>query len=146
VSVSVYPYSAAWPESFRQEARLLTARLAPWLSHGIEHIGSTAVPNLSAKPILDMLAGITDLDAAREAIPVLAELGYRHADHRPHEALWFYKQPGEKYEDRTHQLHLTQPDSTLWRERLAFRDALREAPDCGTSMSPSSRCCRPRPT
>jgi GrpB-like predicted nucleotidyltransferase (UPF0157 family) len=98
------------------------------LSHGIEHIGSTAVPNLSAKPILDMLAGITDLDAAREAIPVLAELGYRHADHRPHEALWFYKQPGEKYEDRTHQLHLTQPDSTLWRERLAFRDALREAP------------------
>ncbi len=75
-----------------------------------------------------MLAGITDLDAAREAIPVLAELGYRHADHRAHEALWFYKQPGGRYEDRTHQLHLTRTHSSLWRERIAFRDALREAP------------------
>jgi len=118
----------AWPETFRQEATLLRAALAPWLSQGIEHIGSTAVPGLAAKPILDMLAGITDLNAAREAIPVLAELGYRHADHRPHEALWFYKQPGEEYELRTHQLHLTRADSNLWLERLAFRDALREDP------------------
>jgi len=128
VSVCVCPYSSAWPGSFRQEARLLRAALAPWLSQGIEHIGSTAVPGLAAKPILDMLAGITDLNAARQAIPVLAELGYRHADHRPHEALWFYKQPGEEYELRTHQLHLTRADSNLWLERLAFRDALREDP------------------
>lgn len=127
MNVRVNAYSSAWPGSFRQEAKLLTARLTPWLSHGIEHIGSTAVPGLAAKPILDMLAGITDLDAARAAIPVLAELGYRHADHRPDEALWFYKQPGEEYEGRTHQLHLTQPDSSLWRERLAFRDSLRES-------------------
>jgi GrpB-like predicted nucleotidyltransferase (UPF0157 family) len=39
--------------------------------------------------------------------------------------LWFYKQPGEDYEQRTHQLHLTRVDSALWRERLAFRNALR---------------------
>lgn len=119
-------YSSAWPDLFEQEARLLEARLAPWLSRNIEHVGSTAIPNLAAKPILDMLAPVTDLHAARDAIPILAELGYRHADHRPQEALWFYKQRDEDYEGRSHQMHLTRPNSRLWRERLAFRDALRE--------------------
>jgi GrpB-like predicted nucleotidyltransferase (UPF0157 family) len=75
-----------------------------------------------------MMAGVADLDLARNAIPVLADLGYEHSDHRPHEALWFYKQPGADYSARTHQLHLTRPDSDLWRERLAFRDALRGDP------------------
>jgi GrpB-like predicted nucleotidyltransferase (UPF0157 family) len=91
----------------------------------VHHIGSTAIPGLAAKPIIDMIAGVADLEQARDAIPVLVRLGYRHADHRPHEALWFYKQAGEDYDSRTHQLHLTRPGSDLWRERLAFRDALR---------------------
>jgi GrpB-like predicted nucleotidyltransferase (UPF0157 family) len=73
-----------------------------------------------------MMAGVVDLDTARGAIPVLAELGYERADHRPHEALWFFKQSGPDYSTRTHQLHLTRPGSDLWRERLAFRDALRD--------------------
>lgn len=123
--MNVCSYSRSWPVLFEQEAAVLRSRLHPWLVGGVEHIGSTAVPGLAAKPILDMLAAIRDLDEARAAIPVLREMGYRHADHRPHEALWFYKQPGEDYEERTHQLHLTQVGSALWRERLAFRNALR---------------------
>ena len=126
MGVTISSYFSQWPDLFRQEARFLAAHLAPWLSGAVEHIGSTAVPGLAGKPILDMLAPVEDLAAARRAIPALAELGYRHADHRPEEALWFYKQPGEDYESRSHQLHLTRPDSSLWRERLAFRDALRE--------------------
>jgi GrpB-like predicted nucleotidyltransferase (UPF0157 family) len=55
-------------------------------------------------------------------------LGYGHAEHRP-QALWFFK-PGERgLEWRTHHLHLTEPGSDLWRERLAFRDALRADPE-----------------
>ena len=73
-----------------------------------------------------MLAPVEDLDGARAALPVLADLGYRHADHRPHEALWFYKQQGEDHDTRTHQLHLTRPDSALWREWLTFQEALRD--------------------
>lgn len=122
------PYSDSWPLLFEAEADRLTATLAPWLVGNIEHIGSTAVPGLAAKPILDMLAPVGDLDAARSAIPLLADIGYRHADHRPHEALWFYRQQGEDYDTRTHQLHLTRPDSALWRERLTFRDAVRDDP------------------
>ena len=125
MGVAVVPYSAEWPALFEQEATSLRLALEPWLVGGVEHIGSTAVPGLDAKPILDMLAGVGDLHRAREAVPVLAGLGYRHADHRPHEALWFYKQRGADDGTRTHQLHLTRTDSALWRERLAFRDALR---------------------
>ena len=90
--------------------------LEPWLDGGIHHIGSTSVPGLAAKPIIDMIAGVRDLDEARAAFPPLAELGYVHHPHRP-EAHAF-NAPGRH-------LHLTEPQSDLWRERLAFRDALR---------------------
>lgn len=125
VDVSVVPYSESWPMLFEQEAVRLQAALAPWLVGGVEHIGSTAVPGLAAKPILDMLAPVADLDVARAAVPVLAHLGYRYGDHRPWEALWFYEQKSEGFETRTHQLHLTRTDSALWRERVTFRDTLR---------------------
>jgi GrpB-like predicted nucleotidyltransferase (UPF0157 family) len=128
VSIAVLPYSDAWPVLFEQEAVRLRVVLKPWLVGGVHHIGSTAVPGLAAKPILDMLAGVDDLTQARDAVPVLANLDYQHADHRPHEALWFYKQNGDDYGTRTHQLHLTRKDSALWRERLMFRDALRAEP------------------
>ena len=113
---------------FEREAARLRVALRPWLVDGVHHIGSTAVPGLAAKPILDMMAGVQDLEDARNAVPVLAALGYRHADHRPAEALWFYKQDGENLKTRTHQLHLTCAGSDLWRERIAFRDALRADP------------------
>jgi GrpB-like predicted nucleotidyltransferase (UPF0157 family) len=128
VGVTVVPYSPAWPAMFEQEAASLTAALEPWLVGGVQHVGSTAIPGLAAKPVLDMLAGVDDLDGARAAMPVLSGLGYRHAQHRPHEALWFYKQAGDDDGTRTHQLHLTPVDSALWRERLTFRDALRADP------------------
>ena len=120
------PYSDGWPVLFEREAVRLHAALRPWLTGSVVHFGSTAVPGMAAKPILDMLAPVADLAEARAAVPVLSDLGYRHVDHRPHEALWFYEQQGEDAGTRTHQLHLTRPDSALWRERLAFRDALRE--------------------
>lgn len=124
VSIVVMPYSGSWPVLFAQEGERLQAALAPWLVGSVEHIGSTAIPGLASKPILDMLAPVANLAALRRAVPVLADLGYWHADHRPNEALWFYKQQGEDYGTRTHQLHLTRSDSALWRERIAFRDAL----------------------
>lgn len=124
--VTVVDYDATWPRRFAEEAELLTGVLAPWLTGVVHHIGSTAVPGLAAKPILDMMAGVRDLRAAGAAIEPLAAHGYRHAPHRP-EAHWFH-QPADPDAPRTHQLHLTEPGSDLWRERLAFRDALRADP------------------
>ena len=55
----------------------------PWLAGGLHYVGSTAVPGLVAKPILDMIAGVRDLTDASAAIGALAALSYAHAEHRP---------------------------------------------------------------
>ena len=129
MGIEVRPYDDRWPVQFVQERALLEQALSPWLAAGVHHIGSTAVPGLAAKPILDMIAGVADLRAASAAVPALLALGYLQGEHRPHEALWFAKYaPGEP--DRaTHGLHLTEVGSSLWRERFAFRDALRADPE-----------------
>jgi GrpB-like predicted nucleotidyltransferase (UPF0157 family) len=126
-SLSVVPYDPAWPERFEAERALLEPILEPWLESGIHHIGSTAVPGLAAKPILDMMAGVRDLEAARAASAPLLEASYHSTPHRPGIAHHFSK-PSPELGTVTHGLHLTEPGSDLWRERLAFRDALRVDP------------------
>ena len=119
MSVTVVPYNPAWPARFDQERRLLERVLAPWLDDGIHHIGSTSIPGLAAKPIVDMMAGVRDLDEARAASAVLLHEGTcTPAPCRDRPPL---RQAGG--EITTHGLHLTEPGSELWRERLAFRDA-----------------------
>ena len=112
----VVPYDPEWPALFERERARLEAALAPWLEGGIHHIGSTSVPGLTAKPIIDMLAGVRNLEEARHAFEPLAGLGYEHSPHRPE---------AHRFAKRGYHLHLTEPGSDIWRERLAFRDALR---------------------
>ncbi len=122
--IGVVPYDPAWPRRFEEERVLLERLLAPWLDGGIHHVGSTAVPGLAAKPIIDIVAGVRDLEEARGAFERLREEGYEYAFHRP-QTHWFGKPASSEAWPRTHHLHLTEPGSDLWRERLAFRDALR---------------------
>jgi GrpB-like predicted nucleotidyltransferase (UPF0157 family) len=120
---AVVPYDPEWPRRFESERLLLERVLAPWLEGGIHHIGSTAVPGLASKPIIDMMAGVHDLEEARAAYDLLAANSYIHEPHRPGIAHHFGK-PSLRLPERTYNLHLTEPGSDLWRERLAFRDAL----------------------
>jgi GrpB-like predicted nucleotidyltransferase (UPF0157 family) len=113
----VVEYDPDWPRRFETERALLERVLAPWLAGGIQHVGSTAVPGLAAKPIVDVIVGVRDLDESRAAYDVLREHAYVHSPHRRGIAHHFTR-PGFS-------LHLTEPGSDLWRERLAFRDALR---------------------
>ncbi len=119
----VAAYDPGWPGRFAAERARLEQVLAPWLFGGIHHIGSTAVPGLAAKPVLDMIAGVRDLAEAVAAVSALSGLSYAHAPHRPR-ALWFFKPAFAGAAQHTHHLHLTEPGSDLWQERLAFRDAL----------------------
>jgi GrpB-like predicted nucleotidyltransferase (UPF0157 family) len=122
VPVVVVPYDPDWPHHFEGERRLLQQALAPWLDGGIHHFGSTAIPGIAAKPIIDIVAGVRDLDEARAAFGPLAELSYASSPHRPGIAHHFDKTtPTAAYG-----VHLTEPGSDLWCERLAFRDALRD--------------------
>jgi GrpB-like predicted nucleotidyltransferase (UPF0157 family) len=115
----VVPYDPEWPRRFAAERERLESVLAPWLVAGIHHIGSTAVPGLAAKPVIDMMAGVRSLEEARAAFEPLEALGYHYREHRPEAHLFWTP---------THGVHLTEPGSDLWRERLAFRDALRANP------------------
>ncbi len=117
-------YDPEWPRRFEAERALLERLLAPWLENGIHHVGSTAIPGIAAKPVIDMIAGVRDFEEARAAFEPLREESYVHTPHRPGIAHHFSK-PSPQLPETQYGLHLTEPGSDLWRERLAFRDALR---------------------
>lgn len=124
-AVDLVPYSATWPRSFQDEAVLLRSTLAPWLVGEPAHIGSTAVPGLMAKPVIDIMAPVASLQGSRAAIQAAAAIGYCYFPYKAEHMHWFCK-PSPEY--RTHHLHLVEHGSALWQARLAFRDALRANP------------------
>jgi GrpB-like predicted nucleotidyltransferase (UPF0157 family) len=87
----------------------------------IHHVGSTAVPGLAAKPIIDILVGVEDLESSRACFDSLAVLGYLYAPYRSEEMHWFCK-PDPRH--RTHHLHLVPVGSRRYEEELEFRDRL----------------------
>lgn len=121
-SIQIVAYDPSWPGAFAAERRVLQLVLQPWLAGEIEHVGSTAVPGLAAKPVLDLMAPVHSLARSHDAIAAVAAAGYLYHPYQGDRMHWFCKPSPEH---RTHHLHLVQRDSALWAERLAFRDALR---------------------
>ena len=120
------PYDDRWPALFtRFEAKLKAALGARILS--VHHVGSTSVPGISAKPILDVLVGVPTLAAAADCVSILEGIGLEFAPEDDiEERLWFR---GRGQALRTHHVSLAEPDSAFFRDTLAFRDALRSSPD-----------------
>jgi GrpB-like predicted nucleotidyltransferase (UPF0157 family) len=125
-SVEIAAYDSNWPRLFEDEAEVLRRALAPWLVGPIEHIGSTAIPGLAAKPIIDIMAAVETLDASRPAIVAAADVGYCYAPYEAEFRHWFCK-PSPAV--RTHHLHLVPIDSSQWIRPIAFRDYLRAHAD-----------------
>ena len=120
--VRVWPYNPAWPARFDDERQVLQQAIGEFATGGIHHVGSTSVPWLDAKPIIDILVGVRDLQDAHPCIGLVAPLGYVHAPYRAAEMLWFCK-PHPRH--RTHHLHLVPVSSARFRDELRFRDYLR---------------------
>jgi GrpB-like predicted nucleotidyltransferase (UPF0157 family) len=120
--IYVVPYDASWPARFDEERPALAHVLSPWLAGPIEHIGSTAVPGLVAKPVIDIMAAVASLDASRPALAAVAALHYVYFPYRTEIMHWLCKPSDEV---RTHHLHLVPFGSALWQDRLRFRDRLR---------------------
>src|SRR6266540_3821404 len=101
--------------------KVLLVLLAPWLVDDVQHVGSTAVPGLPAKPIVDLMAGVGSLEDAPEIARVLAPHDWRFVppelDARPWER-FFVKVAADR---RVAHLHLLDPASPRWAERLRFR-------------------------
>lgn len=123
--IHLLPYDPAWPHLFDEERARLESVLSPWLAGPIEHIGSTAVRGLTAKPIIDIMAGVRDLPSSLDARAAVAPLDYMYFPYRSDVMHWFCK-PSPAH--RTHHLHLVPVQSPLWSDRLIFRDYLRSSP------------------
>ena len=125
-TVTVLPYDPRWADEFRHAAREIHDAIGSQII-AVHHVGSTAVPGLCAKPILDILVSVSDLAQALELVPHLETLGY---EFRPNEEIpdrhYFRRLRGKH---RTHHLSLAEPSSRYHRVTLAFRDALRANAD-----------------
>ena len=120
--VEIVPYDPSWPLRFDEERDTLHRALAAWLTGPIEHIGSTAIPGISAKPVIDIMAAVQTLEGSRPAIRAATELGYCYSPYKADLEHWFCK-PSSAF--RTHHLHLVPLGGPQWLGPIAFRDYLR---------------------
>lgn len=127
-AAEVWPHDPRWSDLAVAECALLAELQAPWLVDGVEHVGSTAVPGLAAKPILDLMASVTDPDVVvAHASEQLSGSGWCYVspslDRRP----WrrFFVKPDVSGRRRAAHLHVIAFGHSRWDEQLTFRDALR---------------------
>lgn len=118
-------YDPAWPVAFETERRRLRAQLGRRME-AVQHIGSTSVRGLAAKPLIDMMLAVRP-DNLQHCIDELAELGYRRDQSGDFPGRVFLRRLDARGEP-THRLSLTELGSPYWRDQLAFRDALRAGP------------------
>jgi GrpB-like predicted nucleotidyltransferase (UPF0157 family) len=138
-SIVVSDYDPAWPAMFEHERTSLRAALGPFVLT-IEHIGSTAVPGLAAKPIIDLQVSVHCLaEAQSRCVELLRALGYAYLPQ--YEAwlpgeLFFRKAPAGPW---THHLHILQGDDPRWQDRLLFRDYLRNHSEAAATYAKLKR-------
>ncbi|MFM7211503.1 MAG: GrpB family protein [Actinomycetota bacterium] len=119
--VRLVPYDPKWPALYAAEAARLAEAIGPWIVDGIHHVGSTAVPGLTSKPVIDILVGVESLPASLPCIDLVEPLDYVYFPYRPDEMHWFCK-PDPTH--RTHHLHLVPASSERYADEIAFRDYL----------------------
>jgi GrpB-like predicted nucleotidyltransferase (UPF0157 family) len=120
--VEIVDYDESWPEAFERERETLISAVGEYITGGIEHVGSTSVQGLAAKPIVDIQVGVSGLDESRPAFGSLEAIGYSHDSVCSHVMHFFDKRtPGTQ----PYNLQLIPFRSDCWNMRIAFRDYLR---------------------
>lgn len=131
-AVQLVPYNPKWAELFDQEQKLLKSAFGNTII-AIEHIGSTAIPGIPAKPILDILVGVRDLEIAGNMKDTFEQLGYEHRSflerHTKEDVQWeeLYVKGAES--KRTHYVHVVVYGGKHWKDDLLFRDYLQTHPE-----------------
>lgn len=132
MDITISEYDKNWPDKFSLEKEFLLKIIGTYLCGSVEHVGSTAVPQLAAKPIIDIMFGVKSLAKSRAAIPILEENGYNYYPYKSEVKHWLCK-PSPNF--RTHHLHLVPYNSPLWHSRLKFRDILRNKKEIASSYA-----------
>jgi GrpB-like predicted nucleotidyltransferase (UPF0157 family) len=120
--IELVDHDPSWAALFEQERDRVAGVFDGVV--GIEHVGSTSVPGLSAKPVVDVLIGLGQLDVSEEQIATMESLGYEYlGEYGLPGRLFFRKHP------RTHHVHVVEHGGEHWERQLTFRNALRSDPD-----------------
>lgn len=128
-TVRLEPYDERWPQLFASEAKAIERALANHgLSVALEHTGSTAVPGLCAKPIIDILAGRDPSTSRTALIAAIESAGYVYRGEQGIPGRDFFR----RGEPRSYHVHLTEIASDFWNDHRAFRDYLRAHADAAT--------------
>lgn len=120
--VIIEDFNADWSKGFVQEKEKLMNILADKII-SVEHIGSTSIEGLGAKPILDIAVGVDDLDVVDEFIEPLKQIGYEFVYHKDFPERRFFRKG--KWRAGTHHLHFYEYKSEHWNNQLLFRNYLR---------------------
>jgi GrpB-like predicted nucleotidyltransferase (UPF0157 family) len=122
-AIEIVPYDPAWPASYESEAALVLSRLDR-VPLRISHMGSTAVPGLAAKPVIDIIMLVGDLDEVHPSIGRLEDTGYSFWRDNPDKTKLFLVKGLPPAPQRTHHLHVY-TDAKEFDRRIRFRDVLR---------------------
>ena len=124
MKIEIVQYSTDWPVMYEEIKDQFYSSFGEKIA-GIEHIGSTSVPGLAAKPIIDILLGVYNLTDAEEIIPNMEHLGYeyvfKYEDIMPERRYFVKWQDGRSI----HHIHTVEINSDFWKRHLYFRDYLR---------------------
>ncbi|HKO82999.1 MAG TPA: GrpB family protein [Actinomycetota bacterium] len=123
--VEVVDYDPDWTRAYAEERDRIGAAIGAAIL-AIEHVGGTAVPGLPAKPVIDLMVGVEDIERAGPAVAGLINLGYEYVPELESQL------PDRRYFRRgspeTHHVHMVPVSSDYWAEHLLFRDYLRGHP------------------
>lgn len=122
-TVKLEPHTERWRQLFAEEAARIRGAVGEYIL-AIEHVGSTSIDGIAAKPIIDMAASVESLTDGEKCVAPLERIGYEYrGEYGIAKRFYFVKGA-----PRTHHLHLVRATSDFWRSHLLFRDFLRENP------------------
>lgn len=122
--IALVPFNTQWTQAYQSEAERLQKKLGHQII-GIEHIGSTAIPNIYAKPIIDIMIGVQDLSNTDSVIKQLQALHYEYFGEANVPGRLYFRYRGAQH----YNLALCQYQSPIWVNNLLFRDYLRSNPE-----------------
>ncbi|CAN5627896.1 hypothetical protein BH18ACI1_BH18ACI1_21240 [soil metagenome] len=128
MKVSIVEYRPQWRKMFEEEKQLLHVVLGE-VSAKVEHIGSTSIDGLAAKPIIDIMVGLTDFSVADDFVPRIETLGYEYIKKYENEMPFRRFFVKDLNGIRIHQIHMVEINSEFWGRHLLFRDYLRQNPN-----------------
>jgi GrpB-like predicted nucleotidyltransferase (UPF0157 family) len=122
--VKLEPHTKQWQQLFAEEAARIREAVGEYVL-AIEHVGSTSIGGIAAKPIIDMAVSVKKLAEGERCVAPLENIGYEYRGEHGIAGRFYFV----KGEPRTHHLHMVLATSDFWRSHLLFRDYLRAHPD-----------------